>query len=136
MVKTGSHVGVAFGLVMGEALSPSLRASIILFPLLVKLASKCVLALALAFAAGVMIYVSLIEIFQKANSSFVDAGHDEGLAHLYTVICFFGGIFVMMVRFYEKRISKHFSNAEERIHILQCFSSNVGIEHCRCYDWR
>ena len=110
MVKTGSHVGVAFGLVMGEALSPSLRASIILFPLLVKLASKCVLALALAFAAGVMIYVSLIEIFQKANSSFVGAGHDVGLAHLFTVICFCGGMLAMMVYFYEIRLTKHCLN--------------------------
>lgn len=97
MVETGTHVGVAFGLVMGAALSAGLGASVVFFPSLVKMASKRVLASALAFAAGVMMYVSLIEIFQKANSSFVDAGHDEGLAHLYTVICFFGGIFVMMV---------------------------------------
>jgi ZIP family zinc transporter len=96
MVETGNHVAVAFGLVLGAALSTGLGAAVVFFPSLVKLASKRVLASSLAFAAGVMIYVSLIEIFQKANSSFIDAGHKEGNAHLYTALCFFGGILIMM----------------------------------------
>lgn len=96
MVETGKHVGVAFALVIGAALSTGLGAAVVFFPSLVKLASKHVLASALAFAAGVMVYVSLIEIFQKANSSFVDAGHSDGMAHLYTALCFFGGILIMM----------------------------------------
>lgn len=96
MVQTGSDVTVAFGLVIGAALSTGLGASVVFFPSLVKLASKRVLASSLAFAAGVMIYVSLIEIFQKANSEFVNAGHDAGLASLFTTICFFGGVLIMM----------------------------------------
>jgi len=95
-IETGHHVAVAFALVVGAALSTGLGASVVFFPSLVKLASKRVLASSLAFAAGVMLYVSLIEIFQKANLSFSDAGHSDGNASLYTALCFFSGILIMM----------------------------------------
>jgi len=95
MVETGDHVGVAFGLVIGAALSTGVGASAVFFPALVKLASKRVLASSLAFAAGVMIYVSLIEIFQKSLAEF-QKGHDDGIASLLTTVCFFGGVLIMM----------------------------------------
>jgi len=89
------NVGVAFALVIGAALSTGLGASVVFFPSFVKLASKRVLAGSLAFAAGVMIYVSLIEIFQKSKIAFND-GHEPGIASLLTAVCFFGGVLVMM----------------------------------------
>jgi len=49
------------------------------------------LAGALGFSAGVMIYVSMIEIFFKAKDSLVDEfGGRSG--YIYTVIAFFAGI--------------------------------------------
>lgn len=52
------------------------------------------LALSLGFSAGVMIYVSLIEIFAKAKES-LSAAHGDHLGHIYTVIAFFSGIAVI-----------------------------------------
>ena len=103
-IETGKNVGVAFGLVLASALSTGIGASAVFFPKIVKLTSTRVLASSLAFAAGVMIYVSLLEIIVKSRLSFLDAGYSEGHSHLYSTICFFGGIILMMVR-----LSNYFS---------------------------
>ncbi|CAM9507835.1 unnamed protein product [Chrysoparadoxa australica] len=58
----------------------------------VKLASKRFLAGALGLSAGVMIYVSLVEILVKSYSAFEDAGHDASKAYTYATACFFGGV--------------------------------------------
>lgn len=49
------------------------------------------LAVSLGFSAGVMIYVSLVEIFVKAKDNLVSA-HGERLGSWITVLAFFGGI--------------------------------------------
>jgi len=49
------------------------------------------LALALGFSAGVMIYISLIEIFPKAKESLI-LSFGERTGYWYTVIAFFAGI--------------------------------------------
>lgn len=49
------------------------------------------LAGSLGFSAGVMIYVSLVEIFTKAKDSLVEA-HGDKTGNIYTVIAFFSGI--------------------------------------------
>lgn len=49
------------------------------------------LALSLGFSAGVMIYVSLIEIFVKAKESLI-AAHGDKPGYIYTVLAFFSGI--------------------------------------------
>lgn len=49
------------------------------------------LSISLGFSAGVMIYVSMVEIFQKAKDSLVMV-YDEKLGTIYTVISFFAGI--------------------------------------------
>lgn len=54
------------------------------------------LALSLGFSAGVMIYVSLIEIFVKANES-LSAAHGDDKGELYTVIAFFAGIALIAI---------------------------------------
>ncbi|MBN2242772.1 MAG: zinc transporter ZupT [Acidobacteria bacterium] len=52
------------------------------------------LAGSLGFSAGVMIYVSLVEIFLKAKDSLA-AAFNEKLGYTYTVIAFFAGIAVI-----------------------------------------
>lgn len=49
------------------------------------------LAGSLGFSAGVMIYVSLVEIFVKAKDSLTSA-HGLKIGNVYTVIAFFAGI--------------------------------------------
>jgi len=87
---------VAFALVTAAGLSTALGASVVFFPRLVKLASRRVLASSLGLSAGVMIYVSFVEIFFKSQSSFQDAGFSDGKAHICASLCFFCGIFVMI----------------------------------------
>ena len=63
------------------------------------------LCLSLGFSAGVMIYVSMVEIFQQANKSLV-LGLGEKLGSTVNVISFFAGIFVIAI------IDKLVPNAE------------------------
>jgi zinc transporter ZupT len=91
------NVGIALGLVVGAGAATGLGAAVVFIPSLVKLASRRVLAGSLGFSAGVMSYVSFIEIFSKANQSFVDAGHAKNKAYMYSTVCFFGGVVTMIV---------------------------------------
>ena len=58
---------VAFGLTCGAGLCTCLGASVVYFPSLVKFTDNAFLAKSLSLAAGVMIYVSFIEIFLKSQ---------------------------------------------------------------------
>ena len=59
-----------------------------------KQTNKKFLSAALGFSAGVMIYVSMIEIFVKAKDS-LQAVHGADKGYLYTTLAFFGGIFII-----------------------------------------
>ncbi|MBN1397611.1 MAG: zinc transporter ZupT [Bacteroidetes bacterium] len=54
------------------------------------------LTVSLGFSAGVMIYVSLVEIFAKAKDSLI-IGWGEKNGYILTVIAFFAGMFVIAV---------------------------------------
>lgn len=59
-----------------------------------KKTNKKFLSISLGFSAGVMIYVSMIEIFNKAQDALVsELGQKSG--GLLTVIAFFGGMFLI-----------------------------------------
>lgn len=58
--------------------------------------NKKFLAVALGFSAGVMIYVSMIEIFVKAKESLV-AEFGDTRGYLYTTIAFFVGMFLITI---------------------------------------
>lgn len=93
------NVGIALALVCGAGASTALGAAVVFFPSVVKLASRRVLASLLGFSAGVMTYISFVEIFQKSVGSFVDSGkHDDDLAYQLATVCFFAGVVIMMVR--------------------------------------
>ncbi|HSL86047.1 MAG TPA: zinc transporter ZupT [Bacteroidales bacterium] len=61
-----------------------------------KKTNKKFLSAALGFSAGVMIYVSMVEIFVKARES-LEAAHGESLGYLYATLAFFGGILIIGV---------------------------------------
>jgi len=75
--------------------STGIGASVVFFPRLVRLASRKTLASGLGFSAGVMSYVSFVEIFQKSVGGFVEAGNTEKNSYTYATLCFFAGVIFM-----------------------------------------
>lgn len=57
---------------------------------------KSFLSASLGFSAGVMIYVSFVEIFSKAQDKLV-LDYNEVIGKIITVISFFGGIFFVIL---------------------------------------
>lgn len=97
MPVNNPNVGVAFALVTAAGMATALGASVVFFPSLVKLASRRVLASALGLSAGVMTYVSFVEIFAKSRDSFINHGESDSDANLHATLCFFGGVGIMLL---------------------------------------
>jgi ZIP family zinc transporter len=97
MVLQDPNVRIAFGLVLGAGAATAVGASVVFFPSLVKLASRRLLAGALGASAGVMLYVSFVEIFSKTMGYFQEASNTPEVSFAYTTCCFFGGIVFMMI---------------------------------------
>jgi ZIP family zinc transporter len=88
---TNEHVLIAFGLTLFAGLSTGIGSAI---ALLAKRTNTRFLSVALGFSAGVMIYVSFVEILSKARIELTEVyGLREG--SWYTVLAFFAGIFVI-----------------------------------------
>jgi ZIP family zinc transporter len=85
----------AFLLVLGAGMSTCLGAAIVFSESCVKLTSKVVLASGLGVSAGVMMYVSFVEIMVKSFAAFEEDGMSEADAKLYGTLCFFSGFVIM-----------------------------------------
>jgi len=104
MPVDSENVGIAFAAVCAAGASTALGAAAVFFPKLVKLASKRVLAASLGFSAGVMTYVSFVEIFQKSMEAFkehaIEEGYDDDKAdsrsYVFGTLSFFAGVLVMI----------------------------------------
>ncbi|KAJ3078734.1 hypothetical protein HK102_004275, partial [Quaeritorhiza haematococci] len=86
---SGSNVPLAIGLTIAAGLSTCIGA---ILPFFVKVNDVRFLAFSLAFAAGVMTYVSFVEIVQKSLEEF---GNVEGLGmppDVATTLTFFSGL--------------------------------------------
>jgi len=83
------NVLFAFSLTLFAGLSTGIGSAIAFFT---KQTNKTFLSISLGFSAGVMIYVSFVEILQKARIALV-AGHGEILGNWLTVASFFAGVF-------------------------------------------
>ena len=83
----------ALGLTIFAGLSTGVGS---LMALLSKKFNPKFLAGALGFSAGVMIYVSLVEIFPKAKDS-LETSFGATTGYLYTVISFFAGIAIIAI---------------------------------------
>lgn len=99
MTIAEGNVGAAIGLVFAAGAATAVGASVVFFPGLVKCVTRRFLAGSLGFSAGVMIYLSFVEIFFKAVTGFNDAGFSESISFLYSTLSFFGGVLIMKVRF-------------------------------------
>lgn len=88
-----NNVMVAFLITLFAGLATGIG-SLIAF--LAKSTNKKFLSISLGFSAGVMIYVSMVEIFVKAKESLVLA-KGEKLGSWLTVISFFGGMLLIAI---------------------------------------
>jgi ZIP family zinc transporter len=87
------NVILAFALTALAGLSTGIGSAIAFFS---KRTNWAFLSVSLGFSAGVMIYVSLIEIFAKARDALAEVhGHESGT--WITVAAFFGGILVIAI---------------------------------------
>lgn len=110
MEWSDSNVWLAFGLTLFAGLSTGIGSAMAFFS---KTTNTKFLSVALGFSAGVMIYVSFVEIFVKAKDALV---HDLGLKMGYTmtVVSFFGGM--LLIALIDKVIP-HFENPHEHIKV-------------------
>jgi hypothetical protein len=91
-----SNEALGFLLVAGAGLSTGIGAAVVFSPRLIKLASRKFLAGSLGFSAGVMLYVSFVEIFNKSAGAFEQHfPGDARLPYLYATLSFFGGYVAM-----------------------------------------
>lgn len=88
-----SEIAFAFGLTLFAGLSTGIGSVLAFFT---KQTNTKFLSLALGFSAGVMIYVSFIEIFAKARDELVIVYGDR-LGFWATALAFFGGILVIAI---------------------------------------
>ena len=86
-------VAFAFGLTMFAGLSTGIGSAIAFFA---KKTNTAFLSVALGFSAGVMIYVSFVEIFVKARTE-LTAELGDGPGYWATVAAFFGGILFIAI---------------------------------------
>lgn len=86
-----SDVWIALGLTVFAGMATSIGSAIAFFA---KRTNYRFLAISTGFSAGVMLYVSFVEIFVKGTDSLV-AAYGDPLGHWINVGSFFGGIFVI-----------------------------------------
>ncbi len=82
---------IAFGLTLFAGLSTGIGSALAFFT---RSTSTRFLSVSLGFSAGVMVYVSFMEILQKARDSFMLEMGEKG-ATGYTLVFFFSGILVI-----------------------------------------
>ncbi|MEG1305327.1 MAG: zinc transporter ZupT, partial [Oscillospiraceae bacterium] len=86
-----NNVGFALLLTLFAGLSTGIGSLIALFA---KRTNTRFLSVSLGFSAGVMIYVSMIEIFAKARES-LSAVYGAKLGYVAAVLSFFGGMILI-----------------------------------------
>jgi ZIP family zinc transporter len=88
----GDNFFLALGVCAAAALSTVIGSLFVVFS---KEPNPRLLAFGLAFSGGAMVYVSLVEIFWKAEASFAEL-HDPKTAYILATLAFFAGVLVLM----------------------------------------
>ncbi|MEK6797049.1 MAG: zinc transporter ZupT [Spirochaetota bacterium] len=116
-------VVIAFGLTLFAGLATGIGSALAFFA---KRTNTRFLSIALGFSAGVMIYVSLVEIFFKAKSALVGALGDRP-GYWLTVLSFFGGI--ALIALIDKLVPVFFNPHEShRIEEVQGASTGEALK--------
>ena len=85
---------LAFLVTLGAGLATGIGS---LLAFLQRKPSKKFLAFMLGLSAGVMLYVSMIEIFQKAVKSLMEATGSYETGYIWATVGFFGGFIVISI---------------------------------------
>lgn len=93
MNYTSSEILFAFSLTLFAGLATGVGSALAFFA---KQTNTRFLTASLGFSAGVMIYVSMVEIFVKGRDALSSAA-GPSLGYLYTTLAFFGGILLIAV---------------------------------------
>jgi ZIP family zinc transporter len=88
---TSGNFWFAFGLTLFAGLSTGIGSALAFFT---KNSNTRFLSVSLGFSAGVMVYVSFVEILQKARIALIP-GFGEKVAAWYSVLAFFAGILII-----------------------------------------
>lgn len=116
-----STIWFAFALTVFAGLSTGIGSALAFFT---RRTNTTVLSIALGFSAGVMIYVSMIEIFFKAKESLcAELGDRPG--YWVTVVAFFGG---MLLTALIDQLVPEFENPHQP-HVLEDMTSQARLEH-------
>ena len=94
-----ANVGYAIAVSIGAGLATGLGGALVFFPKFFKsIPQSLVLGVSLALSAGVMLYVSFIEIFGKSLDAISQVdGINEGGATAITTVSFFFGMFICVL---------------------------------------
>ena len=120
-MPTVSNVLIAFGLTLFAGLATGVGSALAFFT---KRTNTRFLSVALGFSAGVMIYVSMIEIFFKArNALAVAVGETRG--YWYTALAFFAGMLLIALI---DQLVPSFANPHEPHEIEEMRSTDAALE--------
>lgn len=145
MVNTGSDVGTAFALNIAAGFATVLGGCVVFNKHLVHLANPLSLAIALSLSAGVMIFISLVEIFNESVHLLTegikteDMTEETALGHgwLGATACFgFGIMLIYLIDILVHKISpdhdatevENLENLRESYDINESRKSGVDIE--------
>ena len=85
---SSTQVFYAFLITLWAGLSTGIGSALIFFT---KRTNRIFLSVSLGFSAGVMVYVSFVELFRSAETTMTPI-YGERLATLYTTLAFFAGV--------------------------------------------
>lgn len=114
------QVLLGFGLTMLAGLSTGIGSTLAFFT---RRTNTKMLSSALGFSAGVMIYVSFINILPEARQILADE-FNAGVAYWYTILAFFGGI--ALVAIIDKFVPS-FGNPHE-LHLIEEISNGISAK--------
>ena len=103
-------LALAFILVTIAGACTGIGASLVFCKCVTK-SNKRILASALGFSAGVMLYVTFVEIFQKSLEGFVEAGL-LGASYAVATLTFFSGLLLM---FFLEKLVERLHNKEDKL---------------------
>ena len=108
----------AFFLTVLAGLSTGIGALLAFFS---KSKSHTFLSIGLGFSAGVMVYVSFVEILLKSRRAFEAIYHHEMMAELLALLCFFGGIGLsaLIDRFIPDDVNPHEPKSDKELSVLK-----------------
>lgn len=123
---TMSNYLIAFALTLFAGISTSIGAFLAFFS---KEKNEKILSLGLGFSAGVMVYISFVEILQKSQDAFNEIFQYEALAHSIALFCFFVGIGLsaFIDRFIPEDVNPHEPKSQDDLAELKPQNKNSVI---------